>query len=97
TRFRGEPQLGLPERGDVTSPRELRGDEDTTAQYDDPLAEPVSGSGPLKRARFTGTVEGDALKVEAAQYGVALKDGRLRARLSDDVVNVSEFSFAAGE
>jgi translocation and assembly module TamB len=96
-RFRGDSPLSLSARVDAKSLRALQGVAGTTAIVDGRLKLDLTGTGTLDRARFTGTVEGDALKVEAAQYGVALKDGRLRARLSDDVVNVSEFSFAAGE
>ena len=37
------------------------------------------------------------LKIEAPQYGVYLKDGRLRARLQDDELTIADLSFSAGE
>jgi translocation and assembly module TamB len=46
--------------------------------------------------RLTGNVEGDALKIEAPQYGLYLKDGALSARLADNAVTVSNLSFTGG-
>jgi translocation and assembly module TamB len=96
-RFRGDSPLSLSARVDATSLRGLQGVAGTAAIVDGRLKLDLAGTGTLDRVRFTGIVEGDALKFEAAQYGIALKDGRLRARLSDDVVDVSEFAFTAGE
>jgi translocation and assembly module TamB len=45
----------------------------------------------------TGTVEGDALRVDAPQYGVHATDGRLRARFTEAALELTELSFAGGE
>ncbi|HEY7943367.1 MAG TPA: translocation/assembly module TamB domain-containing protein [Casimicrobiaceae bacterium] len=81
----------------AASLRALQGLAGTTAIVDGRLKLDLAGHGTLDSVRFSGSIEGDALKLEAPQYGVALKDGRLRALLSDEAVTVSEFSFAAGE
>jgi translocation and assembly module TamB len=45
----------------------------------------------------SGTVEGDALRVDAPQYAVHVTDGRLRATLSESGIRLDELSFAGGE
>ncbi|HEV7413371.1 MAG TPA: translocation/assembly module TamB domain-containing protein, partial [Casimicrobiaceae bacterium] len=96
-RFGAGAPLTLSARVNVASLRALQGLAGTTAIIDGRLKLDLAGHGTLDSVRFSGTVEGDALRLEAAQYGVALKDGYLRARLTDQVVSVSEFSFAAGQ
>jgi translocation and assembly module TamB len=97
SRFGAGAPLTLSARVNATSLRALQGIAGTTAVIDGRLKLDLAGRGTLDRVQFSGTVEGDALKVEAAQYGVALKDGHLRARLTEQAVSVSEFSFTAGE
>jgi len=57
----------------------------------------VRASGTLGAPVLAGTVEGDALRVDAPQYGVHLADGRLRARLADGTVTLETLSFAGGD
>ena len=83
-------------RANATSLRALQGIAGTTAVVDGRLKLDLAGQGTLDSVRLTGTIEGDALKLEAPQYGVALKDGRLHARLSEQNRR-RELSFAAGE
>ncbi len=45
---------------------------------------------------LTGTLTGDALRFDLPQYGVHLKDGRLRARLADRTIVLEDFSFGGG-
>lgn len=96
-RFGQGAPLTLTVKLDAISLRALQGMVGTAAIVDGRLKLDLSGHGTLDRVRFTGSVEGDALKLQAPQYGVALKDGLLRARLTDEAVTVSEFSFAAGD
>ncbi|MGH8852072.1 MAG: translocation/assembly module TamB domain-containing protein, partial [Casimicrobiaceae bacterium] len=96
-RFGAGAPLTVSARLDAASLRALQGLAGTTAIVDGHLKLDLSGKGTLDLVQFSGSIEGDGLKVEAPQYGVALKDGRLRARLADDAVSVSEFSFAAGD
>ncbi len=96
-RFGAGAPLSLSVRANATSLRALQGIAGTTAVVDGRLKLDLAGQGTLDSVRLTGTIEGDALKLEAPQYGVALKDGRLHARLSEQEISVSELSFAAGE
>jgi translocation and assembly module TamB len=42
-------------------------------------------------------VAGDTIRVDAPQFGVYLRDGRVRARLAEGQIAVEEFSFAGGD
>ena len=96
-RFDKTTPLSLSARVDASSLRALQALAGTTAIIDGRIKLDLAGRGSLERVRLTGSVDGDALKIEAAQYGVYLKDGIVRARLADDAVTVREMSFAAGE
>jgi translocation and assembly module TamB len=56
----------------------------------------LSGRGTLATPLFSGTVAGDGLRVDAPQYGVYLRDGRVRAHLADGGIAVDEISIAGG-
>lgn len=96
-RFDSSAPLTLKAHLDSTSLRALQTLTRTNAVVDGRLKLDVTGHGTLERVQLSGSVDGDALTIEAPQYGVYLKDGRLRARLSDDKMTVSELSFKAGE
>jgi len=61
------------------------------------LSARLRAGGTLGAPVLSGSVEGDALRVDAPQYGVHVTDGRLVARLADGVVTLEELSFAGGE
>jgi translocation and assembly module TamB len=96
-RFDSSAPLSLKAHLDSASLRALQTLTRTTAVVDGRLKLDVTGHGTLEHVQLSGIVDGDELKIEAPQYGVYLKDGRLRARLSDDNLTVSELSFTAGE
>jgi translocation and assembly module TamB len=96
-RFDGAAPLKVSVRVDAASLRAVQALAGTTAIVDGRLAMNLAGQGTLRALRLTGTVDGDALKLEAPQYGVFLRDGRLRARLDERAVAVSELSFSAGD
>jgi translocation and assembly module TamB len=96
-RFDSSAPLTLKAHLDSTSLRALQTLTRTNAVVDGTLKVDVTGHGTLERVQLSGNVEGDALTIEAPQYGVYLKNGRLRARLSDDEMTVSELSFTAGD
>jgi translocation and assembly module TamB len=96
-RFDSSAPLTLKAHLDSTSLRALQTLTRTNAVVNGRLKLDVTGHGTLQRVQLSGSVDGDALTIEAPQYGVYLKDGRLRARLSDDDMTVSELSFKAGE
>jgi translocation and assembly module TamB len=89
--------LKLSLHADAASLRAVQSLAGTTAIIDGRVTLDLSGQGTLRQVRLTGAVEGDALRVEAPQYGVFLHDGRVRARLDDRAVTVSDLSFAAGD
>ncbi|MEO8751345.1 MAG: translocation/assembly module TamB domain-containing protein [Casimicrobiaceae bacterium] len=56
----------------------------------------IAARGTLAQPVFDGTLAGDALRFDLPQYGVHLKDGRLRARLAERTLFLDEFSFVGG-
>ncbi len=96
-RFDGAAPLKVSVRVDAASLRAVQALAGTTAIVDGRLAMNLAGQGTLRALRLTGTIDGDALKLEAPQYGVFLRDGRLHARLDERAVTVSELSFSAGD
>jgi translocation and assembly module TamB len=96
-RFDGTAPLKVSVRVDAASLRAVQALAGTTAIVDGRLAMNLAGQGTLRALRLTGTVDGDALKLEAPQYGVFLRDGQLRARLDERAVTVSDLSFTAGD
>jgi len=96
-RFDSSAPLSLKAHLDSASLHALQTVTRTNAVVDGTLKLDVTGHGTLARVQLSGSVDADALKIEAPQYGVYLKDGRLRAHLNDDEVTVSELSFTAGD
>jgi translocation and assembly module TamB len=96
-RFDATAPLVIKAHADSASLHALQAFTRTTAVIDGRLKLDVSGHGTLERVQLSGNIDADALKIEAPQYGVYVVDGRLRARLSDDEVTVSELSFTAGD
>src|SRR5262249_35229379 len=56
----------------------------------------ITGRGTLAEPILDGTATGDDLRFDLPQYGVHLKDGKLRARLVERSIMLDEFSFAGG-
>ncbi len=69
----------------------------TDAVFDGRVRVDVHARGTLSEPTLEGTLAGDALRIDAPQYGVHLKDGRLRARLAASSITLDELSFRAGE
>jgi translocation and assembly module TamB len=69
----------------------------TNAVIDGRLRANLEGRGTLGNLMLTGQVDGDGFKIDAPQYGVAVRDGRLRAELRNDELRVSELRLNAGE
>jgi translocation and assembly module TamB len=57
----------------------------------------LAGTGTLDAPRFSGTLAADALRIDAPQYGIALKDGRVRAHLGDGGIIIDEMSLVGGD
>jgi translocation and assembly module TamB len=56
----------------------------------------IAARGTLAEPNLTGTLTGDALRFDLPQYGVHLRDGRLRARLVERSLVLDDFSFGGG-
>ena len=57
----------------------------------------LAARGTFEAPDLTGTMSGDELRFDLPQYGVHLRDGRLRARLADRTLTLDEFSLAGGK
>ncbi|HEX7326915.1 MAG TPA: translocation/assembly module TamB domain-containing protein, partial [Casimicrobiaceae bacterium] len=57
----------------------------------------ASARGTLRDPRWTGSVSGDSIRIDAARYGVALTDGRVRAHLAPTGIAIDDVSFAGGD
>ncbi len=68
----------------------------TAAVVDGTAHAEIVARGTMAHAPLSGTLRGDALRIEAPQYGVFFTDGRLDARLADGTVTLHELSFAGG-
>jgi translocation and assembly module TamB len=69
----------------------------TRAVIDGRLQAKIEGSGTLGALDVTGQLEGDDLRIDAPQYGIAIHGGSLRADLRNDELHVSELRLAAGD
>ena len=96
-RFDSTAPLSLKAHVDAASLRALQSLTRTSAVLDGKLELDVTGHGTLARMQLSGSVEGDAIKIEAPQHGIYLKDGRLRAQLRDDEVTIRELSLTGGD
>ncbi len=84
-------------RADLATLRPLQPWLGTSAVLDGRAHADIDARGTLAKPTFTGTLTGDALSVAVPQYGVQLKDGRLRARLADRSIVLDELSLQGGE
>lgn len=69
----------------------------TNAVVDGRLTATIEGAGTLGGLRLTGQIEGEDLRIDAPQYGVAIGNGRLRADLRDDELRVTELVLFGGD
>jgi translocation and assembly module TamB len=69
----------------------------TRGVLDGRLHAKIEGSGTLGALDVTGQLDGDDLRVDAPQYGIAIHGGRVRAELRNDELRVSELRLAAGD
>ena len=82
---------------DLASLRPLQPWLGTLAVLDGRARIDVDARGTLADPNLAGTMTGDALRFDLPQFGVHLRDGRLRARLADRALVLDEFSFAGGD
>ncbi len=69
----------------------------TAAVMDGRAQVDVTARGTLAAPVLAGTLTGDALRFDLPQYGVHLRDGRLRARVVERALVLDELSLAGGD
>ncbi len=69
----------------------------TTAVIDGRLHADLAARGTLRDAPVSGTVDGTNLTVDAAQYGLYFRNGRVSARIANRRVTLDDLAFTAGE
>jgi translocation and assembly module TamB len=69
----------------------------TVARLSGSVTANTRGSGTLGAPRIEGTLAADSLSVDVPPYGVQLVDGRVRALLQGDNVNVTELTIRGGD
>ena len=84
-------KLEFAELGTLTRPLLEEG------RLDGRLAAQLRASGTLANPRLHGTLSGEALSFELPLYGIALKDGALKAVLDGDSLKLQELAVRGGE
>ena len=68
----------------------------TAAVVDGRARANIAGRGTIDRPLFSGTVSGENLRVDAPQYGMHFRDGRLTAHLVETHIILDELLLSAG-
>ena len=96
----GRPSMEAPVSGtlraELSSLKPLQPWLGTLAVLDGRASADIAARGTLAQPVLNGTMSGDALRFDLPQYGVHLKEGRLRARLVERSVVLDDFSFIGG-
>ncbi len=87
--------LGL--RGELASLAALQPWVGTSAAVDGKATIDVAARGTLAEPLWSGSVAGDALRIDAPQYGINLSKGRLRAHLAPTGIALDELELAGGD
>src|SRR5487761_2761402 len=87
--------LGL--RGELASLAALQPWVGTSAAVDGKATIDVTARGTLAEPLWSGSVAGDALRIDAPQYGIDLSKGRLRAHLAPTGIALDELELAGGD
>lgn len=69
---------------------------ETSMRVDGRVDAKLQGGGTLRTPRLSGAINADELRLDVPPYGIYLKDGRVRARLVDDVLDISELAISGG-
>ena len=67
------------------------------ADVDGVLVASIDGSGTPGKPELSGTLRGDRLRADAPQYGLAIRDGRVDARLANGVLEIIALQVSGGE
>ncbi|MHB8494565.1 MAG: translocation/assembly module TamB domain-containing protein [Casimicrobiaceae bacterium] len=89
--------LALALRGEFASLAALQPWVGTSAAVDGKATIDVAARGTLAEPLWSGSVTGDALRIDAPQYGIDLSKGRLRAHLAPTGIALDELELAGGD
>ena len=89
--------LALALRGEFASLAALQPWVGTSAAVDGKATIDVAARGTLAEPLWSGSVAGDALRIDAPQYGIDLSKGRLRAHLASTGIVLDELELAGGD
>ena len=92
-----ESPLGFTAQLDIAELRLISEPLQTFARLSGRVAANTRGSGTLGAPRIEGTLGADSLGVDVPPYGIQLVDGRVRAQLQGDSVNVTELTIRGGD
>jgi translocation and assembly module TamB len=89
--------LSVSLRVDLASLKPLQSLFGTNAIIDGRLHADLGGSGTIDQVRLAGSIDADSLRIGAPQYGIALRDGVIRARLVDGGMILDRLGFKGGD
>ena len=69
----------------------------TQARVSGRVAATLRGAGTLAKPEISGTLRGDALAFEMPPWGIALRDGRVRAEIDANRLRITEARIAGGD
>ncbi len=69
----------------------------TSAVVDGNATLDLTATGTPRKPVLAGSMKGDGLRVDAPQWGVAIRDGRLRATLAQDTLSLQELALHGGD
>ncbi|HKQ24327.1 MAG TPA: translocation/assembly module TamB domain-containing protein [Burkholderiales bacterium] len=92
----GTAPLEVEARATLQSIRAFAALASRTVTADGSIALELRGSGTIAEPKLQGSITGDRILVENVERGVLLRDGTLRAKFSDDVVTVDQFTIKGG-
>ncbi|MEO8675345.1 MAG: translocation/assembly module TamB domain-containing protein [Casimicrobiaceae bacterium] len=96
-RISPDAPLALTLVADLTSLELLQPWAGTTALVDGRVHLDLAAHGTMRDAPVSGTVKGTNLRIDAAQYGLHFKNGRVDAHIDNRRVTLDELAFTAGD
>ncbi len=94
--FSTDAALAATLKAELASLRPLQPWLGTAAVLDGRVSVDLAARGSLANPVLAGTLNGDALRFDLPQYGVHLREGRMRARLAERTLVLDEFAFTGG-
>jgi translocation and assembly module TamB len=95
-RITGDAPLAVTATGELSTLRVVQPWLGTTSAIDGRVRFDLAARGTVADAPWSGTIEGDGLRVDAPAHGVHYTNGRLRARAAEGRLVLGELSLEAG-